>query len=134
MLIVLDKQMQPNGRRITLIPPTQVIGRDRKKCDIVLSDADGYTLDTGESTGQNSVETVSRRHAQISYSKVNGIWTITDLGSRNGTTVNSMNTRKNEVHIMSGDTIGLGGVKLYFTLQNQGKSTMEADATEAIQT
>ena len=123
ILIVLDKEMQPNGRRIPLTLPKQIIGRS-DECDIVLDHRDGHILDTGESAGKNSVYTVSRKHAQISYSSVDGRWAIVNLSSKNTTTLNHLGSiqNNNPTALFSDDRIGLGAVNLLFQIQKEDKT------------
>lgn len=97
----------PNGRTFVLTPPKQVIGRSNQ-ADIVLKPGtDGYTIVGGENDGKDSTVLLSRRHAE--FACVAGRWTITDLGSRNGTNVNSKSIGQNETYLDSDDRIGLGG-------------------------
>ncbi len=69
-----------------------LIGRD-KECDIVLNDP-----------------AVSRRHARITYA--DGIFSIENLKSKNGTLVNSKEI--NKVPLNNYDCIQIGAAKLYF--------------------
>ena len=97
----------PNGRTIVLTPPKQTIGRS-KECDIFLKpETDGYTITGGENDGKNSTTLLSRRHAE--FACIDGRWTITDLGSLNGTKVNSKGIGQNETYLDSDDKIDLGG-------------------------
>ncbi len=105
----------PNGRTFVLTPPKQTIGRS-EKCDIVLKpETDGYTVVGGENDGKNSIETLSRRHAE--FACIGGRWTITDLGSRNGTKVNAKGIGQNETYLDNDDKIGLGGTDLLFNVK-----------------
>ena len=56
-------------------------------------------------------DTVSAQHARISF--LNGQWWLEDLGSRNGTTLNSAPVGR-AAAISSGDMIGVGRVRLIF--------------------
>ncbi len=82
-----------NGRRL-LVPPTGgVIGRSRS-CEIVLDD-----------TG------VSRRHAEIRPSGAG--WTVEDLGSTNGVSVNGRGLHGVEP-LHPGDRVELGSTEIVF--------------------
>ena len=70
-----------------------IIGRERGVADIALRDPN-----------------VSRRHAELSYT--NGAWSIEDLNSTNGTSVN--NRRVDRSPLIAGDTITLGLTTLEF--------------------
>ncbi|MEE8716458.1 MAG: FhaA domain-containing protein [Coriobacteriales bacterium] len=70
-----------------------VIGREQSMADLVLNDSN-----------------VSRRHAQLTFT--GGSWTITDLGSTNGTRVNGQRVSSSELH--DGDTLTLGIIDLGF--------------------
>jgi hypothetical protein len=56
-------------------------------------------------------ETVSARHAKISYRK--GLWWLEDLGSRNGTLLNQAVVERPAV-LSTGDRIDVGQVQLVF--------------------
>lgn len=117
----------PDGRTFVLTPPKQVIGRS-SKCDVILeADKDGYKIVGGENDGKNSTETMSRRHAE--FACVGGRWTITDLGSMNGTKVNSKSVGQNETYLANNDQIGLGAVSLLFNLDlvSDDKGSMTAN-------
>jgi FHA domain len=64
-----------------------LVGRDRA-CDIVLEDP-----------------TVSRRHAQLTFR--DGVWSIRDLASKNGTFVNGASVIR--ASLCSGDLVAFGG-------------------------
>ncbi len=86
-LVVVD------NRRMLVPPRGGVIGRSRE-CDIVLDDSN-----------------VSRRHAELR--PVLDGWTIVDLGSTNGVTVNGRRIAHSEL-LRPGDRIGLGSTTLHF--------------------
>jgi pSer/pThr/pTyr-binding forkhead associated (FHA) protein len=118
----------PNGRTFVLTPPKQIIGRS-SECGITLeADKDGYTMVGGDHDGKNSTVTLSRRHAE--FACVNGRWTVADLGSMNGTTVNSKRIGQNEAYLADGDNVGLGSVSLLFNLvpDEKGPQTVNEPA------
>jgi hypothetical protein len=96
-LVVLDDK----GRRKDRISITRApvsIGRLSSN-DIVLADSN-----------------VSRRHAELRRS--GGQWTIVDLGSTNGTTVNGSQVSE---HVLEhGDTLGFGTSELVFEKEDRG--------------
>ena len=57
-------------------------------------------------------KSVSKRHAEFAFE--HGSWSIRDLGSSNGVTVN--NERVDHMHLKHGDTIQLGRLELVFHL------------------
>ena len=118
--------LKPGGRIIPLIPPLQTIGRS-SKCDIQLTPLDGFILTHGENKGFNSVETVSRVHAQFTF--VNGRWMLTDLGSLSGTTVNSVKIGQDPVPLQNDSEIGLAAIRLLFHEDVQDLATENADKT-----
>jgi hypothetical protein len=85
------------GRRHVIPPGGAVVGRSRD-CDVVLADAN-----------------VSRRHAEIRPA-ADGAWTVADLGSTNGVTINGRPT-KGAATIASGDTLTFGTVQATFEVQ-----------------
>ncbi len=81
------------GEGVVALPQGAVVlGRD-SGCDLVLEDAD-----------------VSRRHASIEFA--DGVYTLRDLGSTNGTVVN--NRKEPQAALASGDLIRIGKVVLKF--------------------
>lgn len=61
-----------------------------------------------------AAQTVSARHAVFTYSKITGRWTITDLGSRNGTRINGELLPEGDPRpIQTGDKIHLGPNPIY---------------------
>ncbi|HEX2016887.1 MAG TPA: DUF3662 and FHA domain-containing protein [Solirubrobacteraceae bacterium] len=81
------------GKRMLVPAPGAVLGRSRD-CDIVLADSN-----------------VSRHHAEIRPDA--GAWTISDLGSTNGVTVNGRRIR--DAHrLASGDQVALGTAQIVF--------------------
>lgn len=81
------------GRRLLVPPGGGTIGRSRD-CDIVLDDAG-----------------VSRCHAEIRPGAVD--WTIADLGSTNGVSVNGLEVRELQP-LRSGDRVELGSTEIVF--------------------
>ncbi len=92
-LIITYNDSRPPVRQ-TLQPRAMVIGRD-PSCDIALDPGDVST---------------SRRHARIAFN--NGIYTVEDMGSKNGTLVN--NVVQPFKRLENGDVITLGTVTLRF--------------------
>jgi Protein of unknown function (DUF3662)/FHA domain len=96
-LVVLDERGQ-DRERISITRTPIVIGRQSTN-DVVLSDPN-----------------VSRQHAELT--RKDGRWTITDLGSTNGTTVNG---RSGTEHTLSdGDRLGFGTSELIFRTSGGG--------------
>jgi hypothetical protein len=85
------------GRRHVIPPGGALVGRSRE-CDIVLADAN-----------------VSRRHAEVLPGAA-GTWTITDLGSTNGVSINGRDIDGAEP-LMAGDRIVLGTAEIVFELE-----------------
>jgi hypothetical protein len=81
------------GRRLLVPPGGGVIGRSRD-CDIVLDDAG-----------------ISRRHAEIRPGE--GDWTIADLGSTNGVSVNGHDLHGVQA-LRQGDRVELGSTEILF--------------------
>ncbi|HYW20799.1 MAG TPA: adenylate/guanylate cyclase domain-containing protein [Nodularia sp. (in: cyanobacteria)] len=72
---------------------------------------------------------VSRKHARL-VKTVNGVWTIEDLGSKNGTQVNqNLITHIQELH--HGDMIWLGNVNLEVLFANAAHSMNQQTVAEA---
>lgn len=90
---IVLKQVKDGNIRVVLRPDT-IVGRTQ-----------------GEYTEQLSgFKYISGRHAQISYSVSEG-WSVTDLGSTNGTYVNDDCLTKNVPHSFeSGDIIDFGTI------------------------
>ena len=82
----------PDGRRVQLGDQPAVIGR-MPDCSVSLADAQ-----------------VSRRHAEIR--PAGGGFTVADLGSMNGTTVNGVAVRERTLE--DGDEIGIGSTTIRF--------------------
>jgi Protein of unknown function (DUF3662)/FHA domain len=82
-----------DGRRVLLPPDGATLGRSRG-CDVVLSDTN-----------------VSRQHAQVQPGP--GGWTIEDLGSTNGVSVNGRSIIAPQL-VRDGDVIELGTTELLF--------------------
>jgi pSer/pThr/pTyr-binding forkhead associated (FHA) protein len=62
-------------------------------------------------TSLNSEEEVSRKHAEVNYDKQSSLFTITDLQSTNGVTLNGVKITPDVPHVISPDMrIGLGSV------------------------
>jgi hypothetical protein len=84
---------EPAGvRTVPLSSETVTLGR-MQECDIVLPD-----------------KGASRRHAQLR--RKNGAWSVTDLGSTNGTRLNGQTVQTRELH--DGDRITIGTTVLEF--------------------
>lgn len=81
------------GKRMLVPPSGAVLGRSRD-CDIVLADSN-----------------VSRHHAEIRPAQ--GAWTISDLGSTNGVTVNGRRVQTSQP-LARGDRLGLGTAEVLF--------------------
>ncbi|NLW44108.1 MAG: FtsW/RodA/SpoVE family cell cycle protein [Syntrophomonadaceae bacterium] len=66
---------------------------------------------------------ISRNHAVLAYSRDS--WTITDLGSKGGVSINGQNIEgKGEVH--AGDTISLGGAEFRLLAVEEGNDDLDA--------
>ena len=79
-------------------------------------DLAGTHITIGRETGNDIMIqdiNASRRHAELNLS-MQGIWTITDLGSMNGTIVNGQRVATLPLH--AGDIITIGKTDLEFTL------------------
>jgi hypothetical protein len=85
-----------NGKRLVVGSGGATIGRSRS-CDIVLDDAN-----------------VSRQHAEVRPR--GGSWTIADLGSTNGVTVNGVRVERPQT-LKPGDRVEVGTTVLTFELE-----------------
>ena len=83
--------VMPGGERVPVTHWENVIGRS-KSCDVSIA-----------------LSTVSRNHAVLTRYD-DGSWTITDIGSKDGTYVNG--EKVNICALQDGDVISVGGVKL----------------------
>ena len=83
-----------SGKIYNLNTYTNVLGRETT-CNIVIPDANA-----------------SRQHAQILYN--NGIWTLNDLGSTNGTYINNIQITTRQLN--TGDIITIGMTNLTFNI------------------
>lgn len=90
------------GLRITLQRDEVTLGRTND-ADIMLHD-----------------EQISRRHAAIRFDSERQAYTVTDLGSTNGTRVNLQDVK--EAVLQEGDKIFIGSTVLKFTLQDEVES------------
>jgi pSer/pThr/pTyr-binding forkhead associated (FHA) protein len=99
-------KMHESGTLIPLADAALTIGRDAS-CDIPL-DAD---------------KLVSRSHAEISAK--DGQWTLSDLGSRNGTFVNGRRIRQHPLR--DGDVIAIGSHQLAFAAAGDPNATESAE-------
>ncbi|MCI9385685.1 MAG: FHA domain-containing protein [Lachnospiraceae bacterium] len=89
-------QAVSDGQRYMLDKECVVFGKDASSADYVL---------------QN--DTISRAHAEIK--KRNGVYYVTDLGSTNGTFVNSKRLPKNTaIEVSNGDMVKFSNVELRF--------------------
>ncbi len=112
--------------KLTLYPPQRaaryviiregeslMVGRD-PGCELVIEDA-----------------RVSKRHAEVRWSGAS--WTIEDLGSKNGTTVNGQSA--DGVALGDGDTLGFGGLPGRFErLSAAEAASLEAERVARIET
>ncbi len=87
------------GKRWTVDACGLVIGRDPAQAGLVLPDP-----------------AVSGRHCALEHEPVTGAFTVSDLGSRNGTFVNSEKIA--ERHLSDGDRIFIGETVLEFSLDD----------------
>ena len=79
-------------------------------------DLAGAHITIGRETGNDIMVqdiNASRRHAELNLT-AQGIWTITDLGSTNGTIVNGQRVATQP--LQAGDIITIGKTDLEFTL------------------
>ena len=88
--LLIDRQ---SGRTFKVAAPSGVIGRERGKVDVALTDPN-----------------ISRRHAELKYD--GRYWHIVDLRSTNGTLVNDIDIDECILH--SGDLITVGLTNLEF--------------------
>lgn len=75
---------------------------------------------------------VSRRHC--SFELLDGRWTVRDLGSRHGTTVNGRSLLQSPSPLTSGDKVGLAAnvVVLRFTLAEEVEQTLTFGDTQSV--
>jgi len=92
----------PDGQRRPLIGTSLRLGRDPSS-DLVLPDD----------------SRVSRSHAELT--KTSGQWSLLDLGSSNGTTVNGRRISRHPLR--DGDRIQLGRTTLIYVAGNDSKAT-----------
>lgn len=69
---------------------------------------------------------ISRHHAHIQYEVSNKAWTLRDLGSSNGTTINDT-VITDAVTLQNGDRVGVGQVGFYFLADGHGLPTVQLD-------
>lgn len=101
-----------SGRRFRLKAGPNIVGREN--CDILLMEA-----------------TVSRRHAQVSLD--NGAVIVTDLGSTNGTQVDSVPLSPNQPTTLNpGSTVRFGNATLTFSAAAAEPVAAPAEVTVAI--
>jgi Nif-specific regulatory protein len=93
------------GTIVELAQGPMVIGREHP-CDIHLPD-----------------EKVSRRHARLACEE--GRWTVSDLGSRNGTLVNGQRVEQRE--LASRDEITFGDIRVLFVAEDETPETLPPD-------
>jgi pSer/pThr/pTyr-binding forkhead associated (FHA) protein len=96
-LIVLDGSQKdsyyPLGHR------TNVVGRDEALMIQILDDR------------------VSRKHLQIRYDKDKDVYHALDMSSKHGVFING-NKIKDEMRLVDGDNITIGGITLWFTVDD----------------
>lgn len=95
----------PGGERVPVTHWENVIGRS-KSCDVTVS-----------------LSTVSRNHAVLTRYD-DGSWTITDIGSKDGTYVNG--ERVSICALQDGDTISVGGVKMKLQLITKRQEKLQS--------
>lgn len=101
-----------DGREYVFSGGPVVIGRSAE-CDFVVS-----------GSGR---ELVSSRHAKVEV--VNGAWTVSDAGGRNGTYVDGRRVRAGTPHALcSGQTLGLGELGPKFTVEIEQPAAPEPPA------
>ena len=69
---------------------------------------------------------ISRHHAHIQYEVHSKTWTLRDLGSSNGTTINDT-LITDAVTLQNGDRVGVGQVGFYFLADGHGLPTVQLD-------
>lgn len=69
---------------------------------------------------------ISRHHAHVQYEPGSKSWTLRDLGSANGTTVNDVLITE-AVTLQNGDRVSVGQVGFYFLADGQGLPTIQVD-------
>lgn len=100
----------PNGREIRLEKQEMIIGRSHPR-DAVVPDVDLNAL------GVENARTASRRHCRLFVEEDN--FYVEDLGSMNGTVLNSVALKPGNVHrLVPGDVISAGQVALTFKVQH----------------
>ncbi|RLS28109.1 MAG: FHA domain-containing protein [Planctomycetota bacterium] len=95
---------------------------------------DGKTCIIGRSAGASlrlEHQSISRQHASLTF--LNGRWTITDLGSRHGTTLNGVSLEARvSMPLRSGDRIGLNPWSLRFDMgRNEGATIVHSSAMDS---
>ena len=95
---------------------------------------DGKTCIIGRSAGASlrlDHQSISRQHASLTF--LNGRWTITDLGSRHGTTLNGVSLEARvSMPLRSGDRIGLNPWSLRFDMgRNEGATIVHSSAMDS---
>jgi pSer/pThr/pTyr-binding forkhead associated (FHA) protein len=92
MLIITRGSGLTGPLQVPLVAERTIVGRD-SDCDVVLADL-----------------TISRRHAELR--RTGDGFTVTDLGSLNGTYVNRNPVRR--ARLLDGDTVWIGRFRLVF--------------------
>jgi pSer/pThr/pTyr-binding forkhead associated (FHA) protein len=69
---------------------------------------------------------ISRHHAHIQFEPTSRTWTLRDLGSANGTTVNDQSLTE-AVTLQNGDRVSVGQVGFYFIADAQGLPSIPVD-------
>jgi len=106
--LVLLQQHEPK-KAIAVTQPMVVIGR-RKFCDLRIP-----------------VASVSRKHCRLHHE--DGVFKITDLGSKNGTFING-NAVKDATPINAGDVLTVGPVRLMLQIDGKPKKLPKPAHTE----
>jgi hypothetical protein len=120
------------------ITPEQIITTNAKPTPAALIDLWGrpHLLDARtligrhlDGIGMSVLEgSISRHHAHLAIDPARKAWTLRDLGSANGTTVNEQPVT-DSITIRHGDRIGIGHVGFYFIQHTEGLPPVQLDST-----